>query len=414
MAYRELIKNFQHTRAYMRDFYVYGFKSREEFNHKSSRSYDNERRRIESYLGDYMSFAQSIEGKRVFISIDSRSVSNNPLYKALKAKSFTDGDITFHFILFDILYSPEVFLTLGEIIERIDREYLSFFDSPLMLDRSTLRKKLKEYTDMGLVIKDKKGREAAYRRRADYDLSSWQDAVSFFSEIGLNGVIGSYLLDRGGKAQEVFSFKHHYITHALEEEVLFTLLEAMSEGRSVEITIFSRRSRGDKLWRVTPIRIYVSVQTGRRYLLGYNKRLKRMISYRLDYISEVKACEVDPDFNKYRQRLSTMEKNMWGVGCSRKESNLERVEFTIRFEENEEHIYRRLVREKRCGTVERLDDNRARFTAEVYESVELVPWIRTFICRITDIRFSNRTVENQFKKDLEDMYSLYDISGGEC
>ena len=48
MAYNELIKNFDRIRDYMREFYVYGFKSRDEYNKKSARSYDDERRRIES------------------------------------------------------------------------------------------------------------------------------------------------------------------------------------------------------------------------------------------------------------------------------------------------------------------------------------------------------------------------------
>lgn len=51
MSYTELIKNFNRTRDYMREFYVYGFKSREEYNKKSARSYDDERRRVESWLG---------------------------------------------------------------------------------------------------------------------------------------------------------------------------------------------------------------------------------------------------------------------------------------------------------------------------------------------------------------------------
>ena len=51
MAYSELIKSFEKIRDYMRDFYVYGFKSREDYTKKSARSYDDERRRIESWLG---------------------------------------------------------------------------------------------------------------------------------------------------------------------------------------------------------------------------------------------------------------------------------------------------------------------------------------------------------------------------
>ena len=101
MAYSELIKNFERIRDYMREFYVYGFKSRDEFTKKSARSYDDERRRVESWLGDYMRFRQTADGKKVFLSIDSRISHHNPFYKAWKAKSFTDGDITLHFLIFD-------------------------------------------------------------------------------------------------------------------------------------------------------------------------------------------------------------------------------------------------------------------------------------------------------------------------
>ena len=104
MAYSELIKSFGRIRDYMREFYVYGFKSRDEYTKKSARSYDDERRRMASWLGDYMQFRQMPEGKNVFLSIDSRLSRHNPLYTAWKTKSFTDGDITLHFLLFDILY----------------------------------------------------------------------------------------------------------------------------------------------------------------------------------------------------------------------------------------------------------------------------------------------------------------------
>lgn len=75
MAYSELIKSFEKIRDYMRDFYVYGFKSREDYTKKSARSYDDERRRIESWLGGYMAFRHTAEGKNVFISVDNRSVT---------------------------------------------------------------------------------------------------------------------------------------------------------------------------------------------------------------------------------------------------------------------------------------------------------------------------------------------------
>lgn len=127
MAYNELIKNFEKIRAYMREFYIYGFKSRDGYDKKSLRSYDDEKRRIESWLSEHMSFVRTPEGKNVFISIDSRTSTHNPFYNALKAKSFTDGDITLHFIIFDILFNEYVAYSLTELISKIDEEYLSFF-----------------------------------------------------------------------------------------------------------------------------------------------------------------------------------------------------------------------------------------------------------------------------------------------
>jgi len=84
-SYNELIKNFERIRAYMREFYLYGFKSRDDYSKKSARSYDDERRRMESWLGDHMSFTRTADGKNVFISIDSRVIRHNPFHNAWKA-----------------------------------------------------------------------------------------------------------------------------------------------------------------------------------------------------------------------------------------------------------------------------------------------------------------------------------------
>ena len=424
MAYHELIKNFERIRDYMREFYLYGFKSREEYDKKSARSYDNERRRIESYLGDYMGFHQTNAGKNVFLSIDSRNSLHNPLYKALKAKSFTDGDITLHFILFDILYTPDLWLSIDEIIDKIDTEYLCGFSNPILFDKSTIRKKLKEYVDLGLLTTLKQGRQLLYSRTGYPELSPFTDLLEFFSETAPCGVIGSFLLDKTENSSEYFSFKHHYITHALESEILCQLFEAISEKRCVTITNYSRRSNCHREWKVIPLKIFISVQSGRCYLMSYNPALHRMKSYRLDYITKVQLQELSYGFDRLQEILCQIQSHMWGISCSvsceisngnqrKKGYRLEHVEFTLHIESNEEYIYQRLEREKRCGTVERLDDHTCRFTADVFDTSEMIPWIRTFICRITSMDFSNRPIENQFRQDLEEMYRLYHI-GGDC
>ena len=53
-----------------------------------------------------------------------------------------------------------------------------------------------------------------------------------------------------------------------------------------------------------------------------------------------------------------------------------------------------------------LDEHTWRYTADVFDTQEILPWIRTFISRITRMNFSNRTAENQFKSDLQAMYRM--------
>lgn len=411
MAYAELIKNFGRIRDYMREFYVYGFKSREAYDQKSGRSYDNERRRIASYLSGYMQFRRAPNGKTVFLSIDSRAVPHNPLYQALKAKSFTSGDITLHFILLDLLYSPNISLTLHEITERIDADYLSHFHDPLLFDESTIRKKLKEYGAAGLITKRTHGRQVLYSRADAVEWPEFSDALHFFSEVAPCGAVGSFLLDQYQTAEGILSFKHHYITHALDSEVLCQVLDAISQQRRITMANHSRRADADRVLELTPLRVFASVQNGRQYVLGYDPVLRQIKSYRLDYIRAINPGVPAPDFDGLRAKLDRMRRHMWGVVAGKDERKTEHVAFTIWIGAGEEHIARRLQREKRCGTVERLDHQTCRFTADVYDTNEMVPWIRTFLCRILQMNFSNRTVENQFKADLEAMYQLYEIEG---
>lgn len=411
MAYSELIKNFNRIRDYIREFYIYGFKSRDEYTKKSARSYDNERRRIESWLGDYMQFRQTSEGKNVFLSIDSRVSHHNPLYTAWKAKSFTDGDITLHFIIFDILYSPDVVLTLNEITETVD-SYLLSFNEPRLFDASTVRKKLSEYISEGIIVSEKR-EKTIYYRRADSTDSCDTDTLDFFSEVAPCGVIGSYLLDKQEAHDEHFAFKHHYITGAMDSEIICSLFIAMNEKRNITLETISRHKDRISENHVVPLRIMISVQSGRQYLMAYTPRFKRITSFRIDNIVSVKLNDVSERFDELREKLDGMIPHMWGVSTqSTSGDRMEHVEFTVRYADDETHIHRRLEREKRCGTVEKINKNTSRFSADVFDSSELVPWIRTFICRITDISFSNKQLEEQFKEDIQEMYALYGLKGG--
>lgn len=441
MAYSELIKNFDNIRGYMRDFFLYGFKTREEYDRKSARSYDNERRRIQSYLGHLISFRQTPSGKNAFISLESRSVTHNPLYQAFKAKSFTNKDITLHFLLLDILSGNSY--SLKDILRIMDTEYLTAFQNSISFDESTLRKKLKEYEELGIVVSEKSGRTVTYRlSENEICLAEYKEAIRFFTEESPLGVIGSYLEDRmqpdaekayptgrndengkclpdrndeNGKclsgrndcAGEYLTFKNHYIMNAYDAEITELILQGIHEKRLLEITSFSRGDAGVKQQMVIPYKLYVSTQGGRNYLFCMDADNLRPYSLRVDYIQKGKAGEVCADYDRLLKVCERAGEHMWGVSCA-KYRRYEHIEMDIYVGTDEAFIVRRLEREKRCGTVSKVDEETYRFSADVLDAYEMMPWIRTFFGRIKAICCDNEDVKNQIKIDMVKMLKQYE------
>jgi DNA-binding transcriptional ArsR family regulator len=389
----------------MREFLVYGFKSRDEIGTKSARSYDNEKRRIESWLGEYMSFRYDRDGKAVFLSVDSRSIPHNPLYKAWKASSFTKNDINLHFFLLDILTVDKP-LGIGELIDIIDER------SGVLIDESTLRKKLKEYTEIGLIKKVKQGKETLYLRATD-DIAreSWHEAITFFSETAPIGAIGSFLADKCGAA-DVFSFKHRYVLFALDQDVVAQCLDAIHKRCRTELEIVSgKRKSKSKCICVVPLKIFISTQSGRQYLAAYSFQNRKTVFFRLDTITKVKQTEAEPRFIEMMNVLSEDEPYIWGVSCGHYRT--EHIEIRLKVNKSDMHIVHRLEREKRCGNVTRTAEDEWLFTADVYDSMELMPWIRTFIGRIVSLECSNKDVERCFREDLEAISAMYGGAGGD-
>ena len=395
MAYSELMKSFHRIRPYMRSFYVYGFRHRQEFDAKSARSYDNERRRVESWLGDYMKFGQDEDGKRVFLSVDSRSMPHNPLYRAFKAKSFTDLDITLHFLLMDLL-DEEDGLTLSGIQDGLE-EYLAEFETAQLPDESSLRKKLSEYEKIGLVRKKRQGKQVLYYLESPpCSLATWADTAAFFSEAAPLGVVGSYLLDKLEERPGYFRFKHHYILNALDSEVLCALFLAMGENALVTIR------QNTRSYELLPLKIYISTQTGRQYVLG--QWSGRFRFFRLDLIDSVKPGESVEEVAT--DSLQAFQNKVWGV-AAKEGLETEHIELVIHAEPEEGYVVQRLHREKRCGTVTELDGGNWQFEADVFDAVELLPWIRTFTGRIVSLKSTNAEVEKRFYGDLAVMRAMY-------
>ena len=406
--YKELIKQFDKIRSYVRDFYVYGFKTREDFQEKSGRTYDNHRRRMESWFSDYIRTDQSGHKKSVFLTLDSSRMAVNPLYQAWKSKTFTDNDISLRFLLSDLLADSRP-RSLEDIADEIQETYRRLFDT------QTIRRKLAFLEKEGLVARKKEGKQYLYsgipaipRTHPDLFPALWL-CVSFFQGVAPFGFIGSAILDFWNKKNEYFRFRSDYLIHTLEDEILLSLLHAMEQKCRIRITVKSTKSRHICIRAVTPLKILTSAQTGRRYLCARLESTRRLSTFRLDSIQDVEFLNPEENYGTYLKDFENNFPHVWGVSFgSPQRRQLETVTMEICLEEPEEiYILNRLEREGRGGAIRRLEPGVYEYTRLCTDAAEFLFWAKSFTGRIRSFSCTNPAVEKRFLDDMKLMAAYY-------
>lgn len=409
--FQELIKNFSKTRKYVRDFFIYGFKTRNEFKEKSPRTYDNERRRLESWLGPFVQRDYVSGGFNISLAIDSNLLDTNPLFRVWKTKSFTDNDIVLHFLILDLLQNGRP-LTAEEITDRLLTEYEALFDI------QTVRRKCNAYEKEGLLTKQKNGKAVLFS--LDNTLTRWlksneniMDALAFYQMAGCLGIIGNEILEQLECQNRSFRVKHSFFVHTLEDEILLALLDAMNRKLTVELTIKSSKKGLTNTANCIPLQLFVSSRSGRRFLCGYVKRSKRFTCFRLDTIKHAACMEPAPEYEDLEKKLERNRRLLWGVSFQGTERHhLDVLTMTLHVEEPSElYIVDRLKREGRGGAVTRIDENTWQYQRESFDCNEMLPWVRTFIGRILSLECTAKSVEQRFYQDLQIMYQTYQIGG---
>ncbi len=402
-VFSELIKKFDKIRDFMRDFYIYGFKHREDFTKKSYRSYDNEKRRIASYMGEYMKWEYKNNKKKSFISLDCSKIPINPLYAAFKSKSFTSNDIMLHFYILNLLKTP---YTISQVTNEISLKTNHTFDI------QTVRNKCVEYTKNGLLISFNQGKNIMYQINNAEDIFKFYpnlfDAISFFQGAMPFGEIGSFILDLYKKENSLFVFKHQFIAHALDDLILLEILTAIRKNYSIIFENQNSRTGYVSIYEGVPLKIFVGAYTGRRYLCVYKQKTNRFFNYRLDYIKNICFDKIYEDFDMVRQKLNDNLNKVWGVSFGGKR-RLEIICMKLFIdEENENHIIKKIEREGQGGELIRLKNNIFLYTKELFDSNDISPWIKTFTGRILAFEGTNKSVIERFYNDIEKLKKIYE------
>jgi hypothetical protein len=410
--YSELIKNFDKIRDYMRDFFIYGCRTRCDYSGKSLRTYDNEKRRIESWLGEDFKTERGAKGKVVSVSIDSGRLSENPLYNCHRSKSFTDNDIRLHFTILDLLEENSG-LAAEEITDRILSDYGMCFDC------QTVRNKLKEYCNEGILICEKVGKKALFYKSTDTfdrvesvlgDINGIPDMLKFFSEQPPFGFVGNTLLKSMKITNDTFLNKHSFIVHTLDDLILSKIITAIEQKRYITAENFGRR--GHRVATGIPMQIHCSSQTGRNYAVLFDTETKRFFSMRLDYIKSVKLGEVCESYDMARDNYLKNAPNCWGISFGGvrkgKNGNTQHLKMVLSIDESKEKfVLDRLRREGRGGRVSRIGENLFCYENDLFDANESSPWIKTFIGRIVEFHTDDKQMQMRFYDDMRKLAKMY-------
>ena len=174
-----------------------------------------------------------------------------------------------------------------------------------------------------------------------------------------------------------------------------------------EVSEFSFRRDAEHEHRVYPLRIYISTQTGREYLLAYHYRFRKPMFFRLDAIRSIKAGPLETRHEQYESFAVKFDENLWGVSTGG-EYNIDHVELTLSVGDGEGYVLDRLEREKRHGRIEALDAHTYKFVADVYDAGELLTWARSFLGRVIRFESSNKFAVQRFYDDIRRMETLYE------
>lgn len=400
-GYTELIKNFEKIRDFVRDFFVFGYRNRNDYASVSARSYDNERRRIQSYLDDYISENWDSRGKTISIASDTIDKSVNPLFKVWETKSFTRNDLFLHFVILDIL--RERCLSAPDIADIISSDYLCKLDAPVSMDAMTVRNKLSEYADLGILTAEKKGKSVCYGLSACdvLNTTSLQDALLFYQNVVPAGFLVSPLV----KDQiSPFMYRQIFFAQTLDDGVLMQVLKAISLKQSLSVTQekFGRRIVTQS---VVPLQVLSNTRTGRRYLVYFSSRKRKFATMRMDYIKTVAPGEAAPGCDEMRADYRKLSENAFSI--IHRQHDLKHIRMVLHIDElQEKYVIERLMREGKHGEVKKIAENTFEYTIDVPDTMEMVPWLRTFIGRIIEIDGTENGVISQFKRDIEAMWRL--------
>lgn len=408
-------QHFNKKRRIAREIFINGFRSYEEY-FDDKRNFKPRYDDIQNALYSVMNWSKDRDSIK-WMSYDKMRIESNPFYRMLKTRDMKPEQYAFVFCLLETLAkqglsNADIYRNYADIvpIEKAwnptnvynNLENLSMPPEELLAVSQHERQKMYSLSPIRPL-----GDNGLFER-----FPGLLTAVTFFSEVSPLGITGSRILDMCDVGNNLFVFKHRYITQALDSVVLYDLLDSIQNKYVLDVRVEKESTNILQRALIVPIQIRSSALDGRQYVFCWydDSKQKQYRSLRLDYIHDIKRSEetidhIEEVITKGRAYTSVL----WGTTLTQTGSM--RIEFSFD-PKTEAHIGQRIEREKRIGHIENNGEgSKVLILDRVSCSKDIMPWLLSFTGYITKIESDNRNYQRQLQKSfsghissLNDMY----------
>lgn len=239
--------------------------------------------------------------------------------------------------------------------------------------------------------------------------SKLTEYVSFMRQLQAPYVCGEHLYHSVCKSdgeQSIFLVRGHHIGHVLDDEVLYTLLNAINESRIISFDYLNQKQAYRHLQDILPVKVISMEQTGRRYLFAVNlftpERFPMLLL--LDRVFAIKTGDINTQFSDDEKRMLYQDALHFSSGSLHIQSEC-REKVYLTYEPEFEMLLVQMLPD-----AELYSENGVYYAAvKVAHHRELRPFLRQYAEYVRAVSDENHPLYQEMKDEARQWRKMYGI-----
>lgn len=427
---RDFVSQYETIRSILRAMSLYGCSTVDDFKAQgiSPSKYNQLIRKFTGFIEWKYMKRQRIDSKEaIYFTSDMFDTDYNYLLDTLTMKSFADTKVAASLKIMQILTKSPTPLTRGEIWGDVaDTRDNNKKGEPL--SESSINRILQTLVEIGYVNIDDEQSKYTYCLSTDpfeeldeQELQRLMQFVDVMRNVVYPSTCGNFLFESinlyreskgiSKKYENPFQLKHNKLWYVLEDEVLWRLLRAINDEKTVSLdyehndgTMFIRSYKN-----ICPIIIVAEERFGRRYLSVHGEKDQNLSSLlRLDKISKVKINIEDIELSRAKlleEHREKMKYSVMGISPRMSSDTIKEVSLVI-----PQDLLRDVQAELKLSSMPTIEkEGNYCVTLQVSSVDELKPFLRRFIGKIEVKNSKEHNLRETLQEELAEWRKLYGI-----